>query len=305
MSIKLKRGFSLIEILVSVAIIAILAGITMINFKEPQDKAKLTKAKSDWAVMEGKYIEKLIGKWSLDEGSGTTAIDSTDFKNNGTLYNSPTWKDSKSCVSGQCLEFNGTNQYIATSGSPANLISGAKPKTISAWIYPNSLSPGGVIVGLNQASSTDQSFIVGTILSGGNTYIFIDERNTNNNVLISGAEIPAISTWSHIVFTFDGTNWKYYLNGSLKKSGTFATTINTVPNIITIGRRLGGSSTTFFWSGMIDEPAVYSEAVTFAQVKSDYVAGLNQLLEKNEISQADYNSRISALGKNNLAEKIK
>jgi prepilin-type N-terminal cleavage/methylation domain-containing protein len=303
MSIKLKRGFSLIEILVSVAIIAILAGITMINFKEPQDKAKLTKTKSDWAVMEGKYIEKLIGKWSFDEGSGTTAIDSTDFKNNGTLYNSPTWKDSKSCVSEQCLEFNGTNQYVATSSAPVNLISGAKAKSISAWIYPNNLSPGGIVVGINQASGSNQSFNVGIMTSSGNTYVFFDDYNVNNSIAISGTEIPALSTWSHIVFAFDGTNWKYYLNGSLIKSGTFATTINTVPNIITIGRRMSGSPTTFFWSGMIDEPAVYSEAVTFAQVKSDYVAGLNQLLEKNEISQADYNSRISALGKNNLAEK--
>jgi len=303
MNIKFKKGFTLIEILVSVAIIAILAGITMINFKEPQDKAKLAKVKSDWAVMEGKYIEKLIGKWSLDGGSGTIAIDSTDFKNNGTLHNSPTWKDSKSCVSGQCLEFNGTDQYVATSSAPINLISGVKAKSISAWIYPNSLNPGGVIAGINNTAGSAQSFILAVSVSSGTTYLFTDGINSNNNISISGAEIPLATVWSHIVFTFDGiSNWKYYLNGSLVKSGTFATTINTVPNNITIGRRMDGTNSAY-WPGLIDEVAIYSEAVTFAQVKSDYVAGLNQLLEKKEISQTDYNARISALGKNNLAEK--
>tara|TARA_R100000664_G_C2742401_1_gene130640 strand:+ start:324 stop:1046 length:723 start_codon:yes stop_codon:yes gene_type:complete len=33
----------------------------------------------------------LIGYWKFDEGSGTTALDSTSFGNNGTLYNTPTW----------------------------------------------------------------------------------------------------------------------------------------------------------------------------------------------------------------------
>lgn len=33
----------------------------------------------------------LIGHWKLDDGSGTTAVDSSGNGNNGTLVNGPTW----------------------------------------------------------------------------------------------------------------------------------------------------------------------------------------------------------------------
>jgi hypothetical protein len=37
------------------------------------------------------YSDSLVGYWKLEEGTGTTASDSSDNSNTGTLQNSPTW----------------------------------------------------------------------------------------------------------------------------------------------------------------------------------------------------------------------
>ena len=54
--------------------------------------------------------ENLIGWWTLDDGSGTTAIDSSVNGNYGTLEGSaPTWVDGKS---GKAVNFPGTNERV-------------------------------------------------------------------------------------------------------------------------------------------------------------------------------------------------
>jgi hypothetical protein len=50
------------------------------------------------------FARGLVGYWKFDEGSGTTANDSSGYGNNGTLYNSPTWTTGKV---GGALSFNG------------------------------------------------------------------------------------------------------------------------------------------------------------------------------------------------------
>ncbi|MCK9578465.1 LamG domain-containing protein [bacterium] len=297
---KLKQGFSLIEVLAAVAIISIIASITIMNYQDSQKKAQQAKIKTDWTITEGKYIEKLIGKWSFDEGSGSTAFDDTDFRNNGTLNGSPVWKDSKDCINEKCLEFNGSSQYVLTSGVPSNFLSGSKARTLSAWIYRTN-ETGGTIIAINNSGSL-QSFCFQIASSGGVMYLFSDKVNASNNIVISGSEIPSLNTWNYMVFTYDGINaWKYYLNGVLKKSGNFAVAIDTVPNNISIGRRMDAFSA--YWPGKIDEVSIYSEAITFSKIKNDYVVGLEKLYQKGAISESNYISKISELQKDNLAEK--
>ncbi|MCC7571504.1 DUF2341 domain-containing protein, partial [Candidatus Micrarchaeota archaeon] len=56
-----------------------------------------------------------VAYWKFDEGAGTTANDSSGQGNDGTLINSPTWQTEDLCVSGKCLEFDGSTAYISTS----------------------------------------------------------------------------------------------------------------------------------------------------------------------------------------------
>ena len=56
----------------------------------------------------GNTTNGLVGWWKLDDGSGTSAMDSSGNGNTGTLNNSPTWTTSG--MNGGALTFNGTNQ---------------------------------------------------------------------------------------------------------------------------------------------------------------------------------------------------
>jgi hypothetical protein len=83
----------------------------------------------------GKPGARSAGGWSLDEGTGTSAADSSGSSNTGTLSNSPTWTMGKI---GGALAFNGTNQHV-TAGAAASLANLQRSgMTVMAWIKPNS-----------------------------------------------------------------------------------------------------------------------------------------------------------------------
>jgi parallel beta-helix repeat protein len=70
----------------------------------------------------------LVGYWSFDEGSGTTASDSSGNRNDGTIYGAA-WTDGKF---GKALSFDGTDDYALVPASASLNISDAV--TIAAWM---------------------------------------------------------------------------------------------------------------------------------------------------------------------------
>ena len=75
----------------------------------------------------------LVGHWTFDEGSGTTANDSSGNNNTGTLTNGPTWTTGKI---GQALNFGGPNDYV---GAGNIAVTNAQTKlTWSFWLYQTS-----------------------------------------------------------------------------------------------------------------------------------------------------------------------
>lgn len=91
--------------------------------------------------------------------------------------------------------------------------------------------------------------------------------------------------------SFDGNSgYQYYLNGVLKKSGSFTTTINTYNNgsdltnlRLSIGRTADpGYESISYWPGKIDEVRIYNSAVVLSEIKNRYLAGLEKLLSKKK-----------------------
>ncbi|OQA82533.1 MAG: hypothetical protein BWY29_00805 [Microgenomates group bacterium ADurb.Bin238] len=60
-----------------------------------------------------------IAYWKFDEGTGSAANDSTSNANHGTI-NGATWQTEDQCVSGKCLSFNGTSDYIQVTDGTKN-----------------------------------------------------------------------------------------------------------------------------------------------------------------------------------------
>src|SRR3989338_4761919 len=76
----------------------------------------------------------LVAGYAFDEGSGTTATDTSGNNNSGTLTNGPAWSTGQY---GGALSFDGTNDYVnVPDAASLDLTSW----TISAWVFSYFLS---------------------------------------------------------------------------------------------------------------------------------------------------------------------
>lgn len=202
-------------------------------------------------------------------------FDLTSSALTGTLTNfsscssSTGWNgDGTTSVSGTAgpyrLTLDGSNDYVAF--GTTNIPYGSSARTVEAWIYPT--GNGGTILGVNAASG--QRYLVQASNYSGTWYLFTDAINGANNLTISGGELPTSSAWNHFVFTLDGSNgWKYYINGTLKKSGTFSTSINTsTPTSVWVGDRADWPGNQAF-AGSIARVSVYSKALSQSEVSQN------------------------------------
>ena len=72
-----------------------------------------------------------VGDWRMNEGSGTTLVDSSASGNNGTILGNPTWVAGQH---GQAIRFDGTGDYATVPDSASLDISSAI--TMAAWVKP-------------------------------------------------------------------------------------------------------------------------------------------------------------------------
>ncbi len=88
-----------------------------------------------------------IGQWRFDEGSGTTAVDSSGSGHDGTLVGGPVWTTGRL---GQGLSFDGVDDRVDVAHA-ADL--DAYPLSVAAWFKTSSGSGVRGIVGKYVAGS--------------------------------------------------------------------------------------------------------------------------------------------------------
>lgn len=148
--------------------------------------------------------------------------------------------------------------------------------SFEAWVKPNSLSGHVTIIGRSSSSW------VGGL---GAFYFKLSNAGDQKPTIVlsysSSGEVDAIAANSistgsiyHIVGTCDGTDLKIYINGVLNGTTSLAGhTIGVQTGPLTLGAGSGGGTTGDRYSGYLDEIAVYSYALTQAQVTAHYAAG--------------------------------
>lgn len=214
-----------------------------------------------------------VGLWHFDEGSGTTAYDSSGNANNGTLTNGPAWVDGAQAImdgfrgcspddtndagcskggrtgagnltlgqyataSGALTFAAGSSQYVNVGNSASVQLSSG---TVEAWF--NTSGSGSGYHGIITKSYAYSIFLKDDILmlydwGGGG------DRTT--------AIYPVGPTWHHVAVTFQSgvTNGtKIWLDGNLVLTTTI--TVSNQSNALYIGGQAG--SPTYF-TGSIDE----------------------------------------------------
>jgi len=288
--IKLKLAFTLIELLVVIAIIGILSGLIVVAMGGVTNSANVAKSQVFSNSLRNALMANIVGEWKFDNISGTvgstladgTVVADSWSTNNGTTSGGPILKNGKDCVSGQCLSLDGSNDYVDC-GSGANLNIGAGDFTVSLWI--------------NYQDPTLSSFDIGNLSSSHGWYLGMSQ-SSSKHLYYRGGYTSAINsstafsnnTWYNIVLTHLSTNAaSMYVNGVLDTAGTVQ--LDSSAGNTNIGR-IPAFPTTYLTKGSIDDVRIYNAAMPTSQIKEQYYAGLNGLLAKGGITEAEYLSRV-------------
>jgi hypothetical protein len=203
----------------------------------------------------------LVGWWTFDEGTGTTTKDLSGNGNNGTLINGPTWTTGKV---GGALSFDGVDDYVRVS----NIVIPTNAITIYFWIGPSiNLSAGSGRKDLAYGVSYPRPAIIFNREGDGKIGIYVTVNGVNYDDVKTVRNSWSANTWYHIIFSFDGSTFKIYMNGVLENSIFHPGTMRSIT-----GWDIGGRPGAVSFPGLIGEVRIYNRALSDAEIQALYNA---------------------------------
>jgi hypothetical protein len=203
-----------------------------------------------------------VGWWRLGDSSGATAADQTGV-DPGTYLGGVTLGRSSLVPtdSNAAVAFDGKSGTVQIPS--ASLLNLGSAVTLEGWIKPTSLPASGSFTSiLTKPESYSLQF------NGPKLEFTIIQSGTRHRLQAASGAIVAGSAY-HVVGTYDGTTQRLYINGVQVASAALSGSASTTSSPLYIGSWDGGGE---FFSGTIDEAAVYAKALSAAQVKNHYEA---------------------------------
>lgn len=225
---------------------------------------------SDNSAVNGGTRTDLLAQWTLDEGAGTAAADSTGTAGHAGAFSAttpPVFVGGKSGQSGDsALRFNGTDQGVEIANTSDLNFSGVI--TMSAWIKPSNTSGFRTILSHGYTTSPNAM----TFMQVYNNTLMVGAWPGNYPTVALPAD--ASTRFVHVVATYDGTNWNVYVDGVLKASAADATGARLVnaPWGIGMGTCPTNHDDRRYFQGDIDDVRIYNRALSAAEV-ADMTAG--------------------------------
>lgn len=268
---KNKKGFTLIEILVTIVIISLLAGIVSINLSSARGKAAIAKSLEFNQTVNNVIGAYAVGAWIFNEGAGNSVKDNSSYNNSGAWSGSAGWVPNSITQLGFAGQFD--SSYVDI-GDPASgiLDFGTSDFSISAWFYLPSL-PGTWKSIIAKGASTGNALGYGMEISNDNRITCSIRGNGGSNQRVSGS-VPKAGVWHYGVCVFDRNNMVIvYLDGKESASESIAGNAGSLDNTYSfrIGAHSGnGNSATQRFSGQIDEVRVFTSTLMVKEIQKNY-----------------------------------
>lgn len=231
-------------------------------------------------IAEGHYAEVVLADgpvayWRLGEASGTTAVDEigghdSTYAGTVTLGADGVMQDGSGDTS---ADLNGTSGRVTGSDWADLEFAGSAPFSVEAWAELGAFNGSGFNLLVQKQGN-----------AGGNGWEFLVRGSPYKELRISrqvsgtgyvsigsGVDTIATGTLYHLVGTFDGTDGKVYINGTLIATGDISGTMAASTEPLSIGWDAGAAD--HHWDGRIDEVAIYDRAISAAEVLEHYVVG--------------------------------
>jgi prepilin-type N-terminal cleavage/methylation domain-containing protein len=204
----------------------------------------------------------LVGYWKFDEGTGSTTKDDV-ASNTGTITGA-TWKsESDGCPSGNCLYFDGVNDYVTT---PAFALSGTV-LSVSGWVKTNYNVNGRAI--LNGSGEGNLYGYFSIFRAGGDINYLVFRyayQSGTNAVAYDNFFTGYDNAWVHFVIVADysGATVKFYRNGILVSTGSMTGTLIFPSD--NVAKTMGSANSNLYE----DELRMYNRELSAAEVKALY-----------------------------------
>ena len=202
----------------------------------------------------------LVASYQFDEGTGSTAYDSSRYTADGTLTNSPTWSTGKL---GGALTFNGTTQAVGIGNTSQTQLTSAG--TIQAWVKTSTGNATMPVVA--KADNFWLGFDFGKVAL----------YDWTSAVTCSTTASYNDDSWHHIAITLDSgvTNGsKIYVDGSLVKSCTWTPQSQTGWLSIGAISNNSGASYSQFYTGSIDDVKIFNRILSADEIEAGYAANM-------------------------------
>ena len=204
-------------------------------------------------VFAGSARAELIAWWRFDEGSGTTAVDSSGNGYDGEVIGDAEW------VAGQlgsAIYFNGSNASVRAPHIPLD----SRTFTITMWVYPELYTSEQVVFSQTQSRSTDISMHF-RIYGPGSGRVRMGFYNNDLDTTMTIDE----ENWYHITFWYDyeNQNRRIYIDGNLEAEAT------ATPFLAPSGNTVIGSwdASSQWYRGIIDDVQIYDHALDEGEIQ--------------------------------------
>lgn len=212
--------------------------------------------------------EGLVGYWNFDEGSGTTAHDTSGIGLNGAILGA-TWTTG---VSGSALLFDGVNDCVDLPDNNFKF----QTFSISCWASCDTFGYFPPIFSVNNQAAYGGWLLEEGVRYSGNTLNFMTLTGAGTEIDIVKSQPIVTSHWYHIVGVKTPSSIRIYIDGVLKAEDT------TVSPVVYTGCAYGDDFLPFigctlnvhiidrYFDGKIDDVRVYNRALEATEVTELY-----------------------------------
>jgi hypothetical protein len=218
--------------------------------------------------------------WKFDEGSGTTAIDSSGNNRHGTLVGPPTWVSSLPGF-GSALDFGGDGDHVIDADA-ASYMEGLSALSVALWIKSDVIgTDSGFIIFENPGGQDKKNIRYDSDGGGGDINLFKYGVTTGANVREEDESPSNLQStdWQHVCVTWkNGTTaatfpngLNFYLNGELltpeEDDGDFvANGVTSAYDRVMVGKGCKDEGAAEGWDGIVDDVQIYSRKLTQEEI---------------------------------------
>ena len=222
----------------------------------------------------------LVGYWKLADAAGSTAAADSSGQNNPAATNtgvtfgngSRPMPADPSTTAAYSYPSSNSGMSVGDVGGTGGLFdfSGRAGMSIAAWIRSGPPAGGNnypdVVYKKKYVSQSQQDgwhfYVDGTVATSWSAGNLGFHRFLNGNSLGVYAPLP-LSTWTHVVVTYDGTTQTMYFNGQQVASLTDTTSIVDTTQPLLLGRA---------WADLLAHVSIWNRGLTSAEATSLYAA---------------------------------